>query len=256
MSCRSRASCRRRCGRRIAPRSRTRWRARDPCPCPSGFVVKKGSKIREIVASSIPVPVSVTRIRTNGPISNVASGLSTSVCFRFWTLIVNVPPFSIASRALTARLTITCSSWTGSTRTQPLPASLLTTRSMSLPSIGWSIGTRSRMTCAGSSTIGSRTWRRVNASSLRVIPLARSALRITWSRSARRRVVFRKVGAGELGVAPDRRQEVVEVMRDRPRELADRLEPLGLGSLRVERVLAGDVADVEHRARRTRRRAW
>ena len=51
----------------------------SPVPCPGALVVKKGSKMRTLVASSIPVPVSVMAIRTNGPALRSGSGRAASV---------------------------------------------------------------------------------------------------------------------------------------------------------------------------------
>ena len=67
-----------------------------PIPVPSApFVVKKGSKTFDWIASGIPQPVSVTVIRT----------LPATIA----VLISRRPPFGIASRALMARFRTTCS---------------------------------------------------------------------------------------------------------------------------------------------------
>jgi hypothetical protein len=66
---------------------------------PPAFVVKNGSKSCWRSSSVMPMPVSVRRSCTNEPLSVTMFAVS----------IVTEPPFGIASRALTARLTITCS---------------------------------------------------------------------------------------------------------------------------------------------------
>ena len=57
----------------------------------------------------------------------------------------------------------------------------------------------------------------------------------------------REVHEQELAEAQDRRQDVVEVVRDAARELADDLQLLRLAQLLLERPLLGDVAaDRQH----------
>ena len=90
-----------------------------PVPLPCAFVVKNGSKIRARVASSIPTPVSLTTMATR---LGAAPGRSRSVRTAL-VAIISRPPSGIASRALTARLRITCSSWPGSARTNGIAGS-------------------------------------------------------------------------------------------------------------------------------------
>ena len=78
-----------------------------PVPLPVSFVVKKGSNTRARTPGDIPVPVSVTVISTQrtGSIPSCAPGSP-----RLMEML-NVPPFGIASRALTARLMRAASNW-------------------------------------------------------------------------------------------------------------------------------------------------
>ena len=68
----------------------------SPVPSPASFVVKKGSKARSRTSAGMPVPSSLTVRRTPASVPE--------------TPMESVPPAGIASRALTARLTRTCSS--------------------------------------------------------------------------------------------------------------------------------------------------
>src|SRR5437879_4518637 len=78
--------------------------------------------MRAFVSSSIPVPESVIANITYRPAGTVVrsrpwvSAISTSAAS-----MVSLPPVGIASRALTARLTITCSSFPGPALTCPRP---------------------------------------------------------------------------------------------------------------------------------------
>jgi len=84
----------------------------ETCPLPPPFVVKNGSKIFSITSGGMPLPVSETSSSTYSPGLNPCSRnlwLSGSVTFA--VRIESLPPSGIASRALTARFTITCSSW-------------------------------------------------------------------------------------------------------------------------------------------------
>jgi len=83
----------------------------SPVPWPLGLVVKNGSEARAATSGGMPVPVSLTRRRTYRrgarPGFVLAYARSTST---FSVSSVSVPPSGIASRALTARLSRTCSS--------------------------------------------------------------------------------------------------------------------------------------------------
>ena len=54
----------------------------------------------------------------------------------------------------------------------------------------------------------------------------------------------------QIAIADDRLQQIVEVVRDAARELADRLHLLRLRELRLERLLLGGVDEIENRLRR------
>jgi len=82
-----------------------------PVPLCVSLVVKKGSKMRLRVAASIPVPVSDTLSRVKSP--DRASGffsVSAMVTLAAEVVMVMRPPRGMASRALSVRFMITCSS--------------------------------------------------------------------------------------------------------------------------------------------------
>jgi hypothetical protein len=112
--------------------------------------------------------------------SAVAASSTTSV-----VSMVRRPPFGMASRALTARLVTTCSSWPASTRTEARPARGEMVSLMSSPITRRSIGStfcRPRLTFI---TFGCCDSRRLNASICRVSSAARMAARLICSASAR-----------------------------------------------------------------------
>src|SRR5438874_1165451 len=126
---------------------------------------------------------------------------------------VSLPPCGIASRALTARLTMTCSSWPGSAVTCPR---------------------------VGSSTVASSTsspFSRQQVLQPKVVDL--NALVLDMDKLLRRligedgapRVVVAEILEQQLGVAGDGRQDVVEVVRDPARQAADRFHLLRLAQL-------------------------
>ena len=118
---------------------------------------------------------------------------------------------------------------------------------MSSPISRRSIGASPRATSERSSTTGSSRWRRENASSWRVSSVARTAARsIASSSEAPLPVADQR--PGELAVAGDDRQQVVEVVRDPARELADGLHLLRLAQLLLEPPLLRHVAR-DHAAR-------
>ena len=81
----------------------------SPVPLPTPFVEKKGSMARASVASSMPEPVSDTESRTYSP------GARPRPSPRRTSALVaemrSVPPFGMASRAFTLRLSSAISSW-------------------------------------------------------------------------------------------------------------------------------------------------
>ena len=89
-------------------------------PLPSGFVVKNGSKIRSRISSVIPCPVSLTTMRTYSPGAMARARASCSSSTTESDAIDSTPPLGIASRALIARFTSTCSSGPGSIAASPV----------------------------------------------------------------------------------------------------------------------------------------
>ena len=158
----------------------------SPVPLPVSFVVKNGSKMRACVSSSIPTPVSLTVSSTLGPGVTLAKRLLRPACISALAVVMRrSPPVGMASRAFTARFISTCSIWIGSTRTLPRSGARLVARRMSSPisrRISFSMFSTTVFRSTSSGTI---TWRRLNASSCRVSHDARSAARATSSRSAR-----------------------------------------------------------------------
>ncbi len=111
----------------------------------------------------MPTPLSATRIATKSPRSPSSTALPFSMTGV--AVMVSVPPFGMASRALTARLSIASSNSPGSTLMAQLPLETVTEVSMSPrsdgPSISFSSGSRSLRSTA----TGDRVCRRENASS-------------------------------------------------------------------------------------------
>ena len=80
-------------------------------PLPAGFVVKNGSKIRERICVSIPIPLSANVRQTNVPWRSSGSiGCAGRSITWSEVVIVSRPPLGMASRALTARFIAICSS--------------------------------------------------------------------------------------------------------------------------------------------------
>ena len=88
--------------------------------------------------------------------------------------MVSLPPPGIASRALTARLRITCSIWPGSALIVPRLEASAVRSSTSSPINRRSIFSRSETTVLRSMATGCKTCLRLKASSCRVRPAARS----------------------------------------------------------------------------------
>ena len=206
--------------RRSARRCRRRSRARGPVP-PS-FVVKNGSKSCWRSASVMPMPVSVSRSSTSDAgVGRRGSAVS----------IVTEPPCGIASRAFTARFTITCSICVGSARTDARLRVEHRRPARRPRRSGGAASCPCRETTAfRSSTRGCSTWRRLNASSWPVSAAARGRGLLDLLGVPPQPLVL-LAGDQELGVAADRGQEVVEVVRDAAGEPADRLHLLRLAEL-------------------------
>ena len=166
----------------------------------------------------------------------------------FAVLIVSVPPSGMASRAFSARLTRTCSTWPGSActsqRSEPSAVDhldVLADQAMQHLFVSTTIVFRSTMR-------GCSTCLRPKARSCWVSDAARSAACSIASTSARRPTSLRvEAAAQEAAVHGDDRQQVVEVVRDAAGQAADGVELLRLVQAFLE-LLA--VADVVHHRRR------
>ena len=162
--------------------------------------------------------------------------------------IVSLPPFGIASRALTARLIIALSSWLLSAETGQRPpastVSILIVSSKVRRSSSDMPETRRLM----SSACGDRGWRRAKARSCWVSAAARSALRIAgWTCSQPFSAVMllaaHQPTMGVIEATQDDLKQIVEIVRDPAGELAQDLDLLQmtqnllglLASLHLER---------------------
>ena len=131
-------------------------REAEPVPLPCSFVVKNGSKMRARVSASMPLPVSLTASTTYAPgaTSPASPRVRRRRARRSRVSIVSVPPRGIASRALTARFRITCSSWPGSAlHAAERPARASTTSSTSSPISA----PQHRLACSATTSFRSRT---------------------------------------------------------------------------------------------------
>ena len=203
----------------------------------------------------MPVPVSATVIRTV-PASPSRVG-------RPLTAIASVPPSGIASRALTARFTSTCSSCARSTRTGTSSGRTVSRSAMRSLSVRSQQALEIAHQHADVDDSGLTTSRRLNISSWRVSAAARSAARPISSTSSRTTWSSGAIGCGEADAGQDHREQVVEVVRDAARELADALHPLRLRQAMLQldalvglrRRSVRSVATVRRRRSRPRRRA-
>src|ERR1700689_5335278 len=158
----------------------------------------------------------------------------------FFVLIVSVPPSGMASRALTARLTRTCSSFPASARIGHRPSAGEVASSMCSP-----MARRSRSSTLAMTSLRSRASGRIASR----LPEGGS-----WGGGPRDSVLdVGHVGAGfvpapvdagfgghgesagdERGVAEDDREEVVEVVGHPAGQLAQGIHPLDLPYLGVQ----------------------
>ena len=137
-----------------------------PVPLPTSLVVKNGSKILPITSCVMPQPVSSTSISAYSPAATPdpdSFRLSRSLTLR--VRIDRVPPFAMASRALTARLMITCTNCVRSAFTyqRSRPGEILSV--IVSPSDRLSSGARSVSVSPSSSTSACSVCRREKASS-------------------------------------------------------------------------------------------
>ena len=204
---------------------------------PTGLVVKNGSKIaRAARPRSCRAPVSLTAITTSGPAAAGPGRVRPAWPSSGSTSIASMPPSGIASRAFAARFSSTCSScpWSTSTRqgsSARRGCAARRPRRSCAPASSRTPSTTARR----SSTRGAITCCRLKASSWCVSAAARqAALSVSISQrcGARPRA---DVAQRQRQAAGDRRQQVVEVVRDAAREPADRLHLLRLPQPHLER---------------------
>ena len=169
----------------------------------------------------MPVPSSATVMRTPSAASPP-------------TPIDSVPPAGIASRALTARLTSTCSSCAGSMSTGTMSGPTEMRSAIRSLSVRSSSRSRSRTSAPGSTTCGVHDLAAAEHEQLAgerggAVGGAADLLDVVAHR-----VVARQLALGEADAGEDHGQQVVEVVRDAARELSDRLQALGLWQARLE----------------------
>ena len=146
-------------------------------PLPTSLVVKNGSKILAITSGGMPQPVSSTSISTYSPAATPdpdSFRLSRSLMLR--VRMASVPPSGMASRALTARLMITCTNCVLSALTYQRSRPDRILRSIFSPSARLSSAARSVSVSPSSSTSACSVCRREKASSWCTRPAARCAL--------------------------------------------------------------------------------
>ena len=191
-----------------------------------------------------PMPVSVTESIDVPPAPRCGAPAYALVESTAFVSIVSVPPSGMASRALTARFRMTCSTWTGSARTcgGPAPGRRRHAR-CPRRSAARSILVMPATTSLRSTPCGWSTCLRLKASSCRVSAggALAAGCRISSSVLADAASLPGAARAASSAVPDDRGQEVVEVVRDPARQAADRLHLLGLNELFLELLLLGDV---------------
>ena len=166
----------------------------------------------------MPVPVSVTLRTTRRSASSTRSTR---------TEIDNVPPSGIASRALRARLKITCSSRVGSTKTAQGSSGVVIRSCTTTLRLRRSSGSIPGTTSTRSTERAAVRSRWANVRSWRVSAAPRWAARSISRRYSSGRPGRNRV-LEQLGRRLDRREQVVEVVGNPAREPTDRLEPLRL----------------------------
>ena len=227
------------------------WRAKSrtiarprPVPRPGSLVVKNGSNAWPATVASMPVPVSQTATATNAPARSGSSATSPGATRTRRIDTTTRPPSSIASRAFSARLTRACSSW---------PASTRATECLVGPADG-----------EVDAAVEQAMERRLDRPDRRAdVDHGRQErgppgegeelpgeLAGPFDDVDDRRGVLAD-GDPVLGLpldqgreAADRRERVVEIVRDAAREATDGLEPLGMGELRLERDALGHVREL------------
>ncbi len=201
-----------------------------------------------MISGAMPVPVSATSTSTYSPIGMpLCCRRALSSALTLAVRMVSLPPSGMASRALTARLTIACSNW---------PMSALTgqrSRTSGMLSVTFSpISRRSSML-----EIRQRLAELDHLRAQRLLAREREQL----PHQARgpvgvlpdlHDVLERRIGRlvrvqQEVGRHHDGAEQIVEVVRDAAGEPADRLHLLLLRDLVFERALLGGVERVDDR---------
>ena len=144
-------------------------------PSPSGLVVKKGSNARAATSGAMPSPVSLTQIETYWPGSRSWVLAVRASIQRLPVSTVSRPPFGMASRALMHRFSTAFSSWCASISTGHRPVLATTSNATPGPVVRRIRSSIPRISRLGSVGLGSRVWRRENASSRCVRAAARFA---------------------------------------------------------------------------------
>ena len=218
-----------------------------PVPLPISLVVKNGSKIFSISSGGMPWPVSRTSISTWSPagVPPRPSAEAGPGSVTFSVRIISLPPSGIASRALTARFTITCSNWLTSAFTGQTSRPCFSSRATRSPS--------SRLSRSVSSDNAFPDVHHLRAQGLPARErqeLADEARRPVGVLLDLHDVLEGRIGRPvareqQIRVADDRLQDVVEVVRDAARELADGVHLLGLGDLLLQLTLGRGVEGVQ-----------
>ena len=190
-------------------------------PLPVILVVKKGSKMRPTVSTSMPLPVSLIAIADIG---------SPAPEDTFDTAIRSVPPSGMASRALEATLRIADWSWLRSTVTGQLPPRLVSIRIRSpivrSRSSVMLADQRGEVDELGLQRLAAREGEQLRGEDRGVL----GGLDDGFG-EALAALVGEVVAAEDVGRALDDGQEIVEVVRDAAGQLAERLHLLALAKL-------------------------
>ena len=141
---------------------------------------------------------------------------------------VILPPSLIASRALTTRLTITCSNWLRSAFTSQRSRPYTTSSWIVSPTSRRSSICSSDRTSLSCSVCGRKRLAAREREQLPHQPRRPIGVLLDLHDVLEGRIGRAVIGEQEIGIADDRGQHIVEVMRDAAGELADRLHLLAL----------------------------
>ncbi len=219
-------------------------------PLPISFVVKNGSKILSFTSGGMPWPESSTSIATYsaaGSAPSSKSAHSAGVTLRVRRMIS--PPSGIASRALTMRLTTTCSNWLRSALTSQRSRPCRNSRSIFLADeaahhhlqVGEHVAELQNLRAQGLAARKGEQLPHQTGGAVGVL--------LDLHDVAEGRIGRPVIGEQQVRIADDRGQHIVEIMRDAAGELADRLHFLRLREILLQRALLGRVERKERRAR-------